>query len=136
MALNRNASLPSHLKGAVVSAARKADIRKVVIAFDAVPVGRNLARWALQTCLFPDDTVNLVCCINPKVRAVPAASWASLLKLHGYMLRKLTHQGTLEGAVAVLQGWVLWQQGAVLGIPIRQVHDMSQPVRGRMFATM
>lgn len=65
--LNRHASLPSHLKGAVVTASRKADIRKVVIAFDAVPVGKNLARWAFQTCLFPDDAVSLICCINPKV---------------------------------------------------------------------
>ena len=50
-----------------MTASRKADIRKVVIAFDAVPVGKNLARWAFQTCLFPDDAVSLICCINPKV---------------------------------------------------------------------
>ena len=67
MALSRNASLPSHLKGAIVTASHKAEDRKVVIAFDSVPVGRNLARWAFQTCLFPDDAVSLVCCTNPKV---------------------------------------------------------------------
>ena len=40
-----------------------------MIAFDSVAVGRNLARWAFQNCIFPDDVVYLVYCSNPKVRS-------------------------------------------------------------------
>ena len=66
--MSRNASLPMHLKGAVVTATRQADVRRVIIAFDSVAVGRNLARWAFACCLFPDDVVHLVYCSNPKAR--------------------------------------------------------------------
>ena len=72
--LVRNSSMPAALKGAVIGAHRQSDVRRVAIAFDSIAVGRNLARWAFQRCLFPDDSVHLVFWNAPKVRCSAPSS--------------------------------------------------------------
>lgn len=37
-------------------------MRKVVLAFDGVDVGRRMLAWAAQYVLFPDDAVFVVHC--------------------------------------------------------------------------